>query len=150
MARKKLGRKRGGHNRGYFYRKGRGWYVVENKRLIPLRDEQGAPIKEEKADKELLKDAYARWRTQREDEIEEQKRQPKRATIQHAVYDLCKAYLYHVQVNGARKTLTDRMDTLFDLCWGLPPEYREPKTFDTKKLTKALKREAEGKRFHDG
>lgn len=82
-------------------------------------------------------------------EIAEQKRIVKR-TAQHTVYDVCKAYLYHVQVNGAQKTLTDRMDTLFDLCWGLPPEYREPKTFDPKTLTRRGRAEAEGKRFHEG
>ena len=60
MAKKKVGRKKGGHNRGYFYRKGRGWSVVENQRLTPLRNEQGAHIKEKKANKELIKDAYAR------------------------------------------------------------------------------------------
>jgi len=150
MARKKAGRKKGGHNRGYFYRKGRGWYVIDNQRLIPLRDEEGVHVNEEKADKELLKDAYARWRTQREEELAEQQQIAKRSSVQQSVYDVCKAYLYHVQVNGAQKTLADRMDTLFDLCWGLPPEYRERKTFDPKRLTKARKAEAEGKRFHEG
>jgi integrase len=95
-------------------------------------------------------DAYARWRTHRKEEIEERKRLARRASSQHSVYDACKAYLYHVQVNGAQKTLADRMDTLFDLCWGLPPEYRQEKTFDPKKMTKAEQREAETKRLHEG
>ena len=35
---KRLGRKGGGQNKGYFYRSGRGWYASD---LSPLRDETG-------------------------------------------------------------------------------------------------------------
>ncbi|NLS95726.1 MAG: hypothetical protein GXX96_26630 [Planctomycetaceae bacterium] len=150
MAKKRAGRKKGGHNRGFFFRKGRGWYVLDDQKQIPLRDQNELHITDEKANNDLLKDAYARWRTHRKEEIEEKKRLARRASSQHSVYDACKTYLYHVQVNGAQKTLTDRMDTLFDLCWGVPPEYRQEKTFDPKKMTKEEKREAEAKRFHDG
>ena len=67
------------------------------------------------------------------------------ATSTSTVYDVCKAYLYDVQVNGSKKTLSDRLDTLFDLCWGLPPEYRGKKTFDP-----INRRKAEKQRIHEG
>ena len=43
MAKNRPGRKKGGHNRGYFYRKGRGWYAIDETRQIPLKYEDGAP-----------------------------------------------------------------------------------------------------------
>ena len=151
MAEKRAGRKKGGHNKGYFYRKARGWYVYDTGKAIPLRDEDGTQIKSEKANTDILMDAYAHWRTRREEEVAEQKRAAKRSSG-HAVYDICKAYLYDVQVNGSKKTLSDRLDTLFDLCWGIPPEYRAGKTFDPKNRRTAEKHPTSaalsGRRLH--
>ena len=61
MAKKKAGRKKGSRNRGFFYRKGRGWHVVDDSRQVPLRYEDGTPIKAADADDRELRDACARW-----------------------------------------------------------------------------------------
>ena len=40
------GRQAGGHNRGYWFRKGRGWYATENGKPLPLRAENGDHLKD--------------------------------------------------------------------------------------------------------
>ena len=62
MARKvgKRGRKGGGRNRGYWFRKDRGWFVTEGTSAIPLCDDKGNCIKDAK-DVEGAKAAYARY-----------------------------------------------------------------------------------------
>ena len=46
MAKKRTGRKRGGRNRGYFFRKGRGWYATEPAALasLPLFDDHSMTL----------------------------------------------------------------------------------------------------------
>ena len=41
MANTRAGRKKGGRDQGYFYRKGRGWYVTKGSQFIPLCYEDG-------------------------------------------------------------------------------------------------------------
>jgi len=101
----------------------------------------GPPIREKEVDQELVKDAHARWR------LEDDPPPESEGTSSHTVYDICKAYLYDVQVNGSEKTLADRLDTLFDVCWGLPPEYRAERTLDPKL---SERKRAEKRRIHPG
>jgi hypothetical protein len=76
MAKEKSGRKKGSRNRGYFLRKSRGWYVVDGSRLLPLRYEDGTPIKAADADEQDLRDAYARWRLDKQERIRQTGPQP--------------------------------------------------------------------------
>ena len=45
---------------GYWYRKGRGWYITEGRSQVPLLDEQGERLKDRK-DRAGAKAAYARY-----------------------------------------------------------------------------------------
>src|SRR5258708_745825 len=122
MAKKHVGRKKGGHNRGYFYRAGRGWYVVDGSRFQPLRYEDGTAIKAAGADERDVRAAHARWLLDRQ-------ASPilTPVTSEVTVLDVCQTYLTNAKATGAAKTHADRADTLFDFCFGLPPEFRPKK-----------------------
>ena len=57
MAKVHAGRKAGGCNRGYYYRKGRGWYALDGKKQVALRYEDGTPIKDAKAHSRDVREA---------------------------------------------------------------------------------------------
>ena len=63
MGKSKRGRRRGGRAKGYYYRKGRGWYAVDGKRSVPLTDLNGGSIQEKDTSPAELKQAYHRWQT---------------------------------------------------------------------------------------
>ena len=46
----KMGRKKRGRNRGYFYRNGRGWYANDGKAMVPLVFPDGSRVKELRPD----------------------------------------------------------------------------------------------------
>jgi integrase len=147
-----LGRSKGRKTKGFFYRTGRGWYSKDGSRFIPLRYENGEHIKLEKADERDIKEAYARF-------LLDKQRKP---AVQDAttVLEVVKAYLADTKQNGAAKTHADRADTLFDFCFGIPPEYRNrfevPEFQDagkeggTKRLTKEEKLALKKKLIHEG
>ncbi|MCH7728442.1 MAG: hypothetical protein IH991_18480 [Planctomycetes bacterium] len=138
MGKKSGGRKKGTRNKGYFYRTSRGWYTTEGKRMIALRHEDGEPIKDENAAERDLKEAYARHILDRQTEAE--------SVNETTLLDVCVAYLKHAEKNAAPKTHFDRCDTLFDLCFGLPPEFRSKDG----SRPKGTRQEMEAKRFHKG
>lgn len=154
MAKKrtKMGRAKGRKTKGYFYRRGRGWYSKDGTRFVPLRYEDGEHIRTADADERDVKEAHARF-------LLEQQRKP---IVQGGttVLEVCKVYLDDTKRNGAAKTHADRADTLFDFCFGIPPEYRNrfeiPEFQDigkeggTRSLTKAEKSELKKKQIHGG
>jgi hypothetical protein len=149
MPKTSSGRKRGGKNRGYFYRKGRGWHVVDSGQMIALLDSQGNKLKDPKLPDRVVREAHARWLlgkdTQRQaEEIE---------TIEETnvtVLQVCQAYLANAKATGAAKTHHDRADTLFDFCFGLPPQFRRKDGKEAEPLTTARKREMADHRIHEG
>lgn len=145
MTKKKQGRKRGGRNRGYFFRKGRGWYATESGRMIPLRYEDGEHIKDARANEADVKEAHARWLLDRN--VEQVSDEPEDAVT---MLEVCQAYLANVKATGAVRTLRNRADTLFDFCFGLPPQFRNKTDDRTVPLTPQRKREAAKMRIHDG
>jgi hypothetical protein len=112
MANTRAGRKKGGHNRGFFYRKGRGWYVTKGSQFIPLCYEDGQHIKNAGCDIQDVLNPQARLRLDRQSIVE---------NCDRTVLEVCQAYLSDAKQNGAEKTHADRADTLFDFCFGLPP-----------------------------
>lgn len=150
MAQKRRGRKKGGRNRGFYYRKGRGWYAVEGSQRIPLRYENGEHIKAQDADGRDIQEAHARYLLERQETPV--------AQDTTTVMEACLAYLAEAKANGAPKTHADRADTLFDFCFGIPPEYRSYCKHDqfrngdtkAKRFTNAMQKEAETKRIHNG
>ena len=108
------GRKSGGHNKGYWYRKGRGWYVSEGEAKIPLTDQHGNHIKEGSTPDDVLKDAYARYRLGLDE-------QAKRKAIGGGaiVGSVCEVYLNHSRATDRETTFTKRGEFLFNFCSGL-------------------------------
>ena len=92
MAKKrKNGRSKGSHNRGYWFRKDRGWFVTEGKSAIPLRDVKGNHIKNADYGEEA-KEAYARYVLQAGE--------PSNRT-QVTVLEVCRLYLDSVESQDA-------------------------------------------------
>jgi len=62
MAKKKLGRKSGGKNKGYFFRKGRGWYVsTPGGGMERLIGPKGQHLKDGRLAEKIVRESYARW-----------------------------------------------------------------------------------------
>ena len=142
MAKKKLGRTKGRRTKGYFYRSGRGWYTKNRSRFVALRYEDGEHIKDPNVDEKLVQEAYARIILSR---------QPK-PTHETAitVLEVCQAYLENAKATGAEKTHSDRADTLFDFCFGLPSKYRSKDGAKVKRLSAEKKKEMAERRIHRG
>lgn len=125
--RKKIGRRKGGKKRGYYFRSGRGWCALdEHKKSYLLVDENGQVIRDRDANEKTVKEAYARWLLARE---EEQARQPPNTCT---VQDVCDAYLRHCKANARKKTFIMRVETLYDFCTGFPPKFRKGDPAGTK------------------
>ena len=115
VRKRSVGRSAGGHNRGYWFRKGRGWYISEGQKIRPLTDQAGDQIKAENTPNDVLQDAYARYRLG----MDEQSRQSTTgngALVLTAVMD----YLKHSQAKDRLATFNKRGEFLFDFCFGLP------------------------------
>ena len=119
MARKR-GRKGGGSNRGYWHRKGRGWYLTEGTSAIPLCDLNGNHIKD-KGCVEEAKAAYARYVLRAGDP----------AKRGFTLMEACRLYLDFAK-KGSAETYNLRRGLLFDLCTGYPAgvQDREPTAED--------------------
>lgn len=153
MANQQTGRKRGGANRGYFYRAGRGWYATNGGSPKRLRDPEGHPLKDVKLAHGKLREALARFLSEQEAGARSPKTAGTSSTGPKAgvtLLDVCRAYLSHVEANNAEATYALRADTLFDLCFGLPARYRKVALQSGGQLTAAQKREAARCRIHDG
>lgn len=147
MPKKRSVRKKRGHNKGFYFRKNRGWYATEGTRRIPLRYENGEHIKDEAADERDVREAHARYL------LDKQKKPEVQNTT--TVLQVCVAYLAEAKANGAKKTHADRSDTLYDFCYGVPSEYRQFSTFQEfrdgdQKFSETAREEAEKKRIHPG
>ena len=109
------GRKAGSRNSGYWFRKGRGWYVTEGDRQVPLCGKDGDHIKDNEIPTETLKDAYAAYRLAKQDG-------DKLANTGDGavILRVCQDYLDFAKTNQKEATYTKRGEFLFDLCFGLP------------------------------
>ncbi len=121
MGRKpKPGRRTGSRNRGYFFRKNRGWYV-----RVPgepkLCDLEGNHLKSPDSAEEAAA-AYARYLTQAQ-QITGPKGNNEKDSIVMA--EACQRYLQYVERHNSAGTLTKRQGFLFDFCTGLPARWRE-------------------------
>jgi integrase len=142
MAKKKLGRRKGRKTKGYFYRSGRGWYTKDRGKFLPLRYEDGEHIKDGKADERLVQEAHARVI------LSKQKNSVQEPDV--TVLEVCQAYLVNAKATGAAKTHSDRADTLFDFCFGLPAEYRSKDGSSPKGLSAEKNKEMAKRRIHKG
>jgi integrase len=114
----KQGRRAGGSNKGYWYRKNRGWFTTEGQRKVPLLDKAGNHIKDPQTPDDLLKDAYARYR------LGLQERMKREAAGDTAlVGGICEDYLVYAKGNNRPSTFEKRGEYLFDFCHGLPAKF---------------------------
>jgi integrase len=97
-----MARRKGGRNKGFWYRANRGWYVTEGKRSVPLCDEDGH-LKDRNYDPEK---AYARYL------LQEGPVQADGLTVERAL----RMYLTWLAKHGAPGTYTIRKRLLDDFC----------------------------------
>ena len=122
---KKIGRKKGGRKQGFYFRKGRGWSVIENGSSRLLLDDNGQPIRSNSpSDKARAKEAYEAYRDQQKQEAATSGL----AGDSSPVAAIIAAYLEDVQRTGAVATHTKRADMLFDFSTGYPGSYRKRKS----------------------
>ncbi len=153
MAKTQTGRKRGGANRGYFYRARRGWYATNEGSPKRLLDPDGHPLKDAKTSHGKLREALARFLAERDAPRSQPGARSSVAvptTSGVTLLDVCRAYLSHVQANNADATYALRADTLFDLCFGLPARFRELVLQSDGELTADQKAQAAQSRIHEG
>ncbi|MFN0051243.1 MAG: hypothetical protein ACKV0T_03580 [Planctomycetales bacterium] len=119
---KTSGRRKGGHNKGYFFRTGRGWFAVDQGQFIPLTNASGGRLRDR--DSPDVKEAYARYLLSRG--------KPTSTPTDVQVGFVCAKYLDHLKsqideigsdARGIAKTFRDRGQTLFDFCYGLPGKF---------------------------
>jgi len=108
-------RRKGSRNRGYYYRRNRGWCAKgSDGREARLNDVDGNPLRDRHADKEIIKAAHDRFRQQ----------QP---TTSLTIWELSQHYLGDVEQNGASSTLDMRADVLYDFSTGFGRIWRKSK-----------------------
>lgn len=128
-AKRQGGRRGGGHNKGYWYRKDRGWYVTEGATAVPLCNEQGEHIKDPATDDEVLKKAHARYLLGLQEKAKRQAMGDKTLVV-----TVCEAYLDHAKKENRPKSYEIRQRFLFDFCSGLPYRFcQNPKYKPTDK-----------------
>jgi integrase len=136
----KRGRKRGKHNKGYHYRRGRGWYALHNGKRVPLVYPNGQHIQDKDVDPGEVKNAYRRWQEAQkaaDEAAQAALRGPRPADSANiSVAEVCNAFLSHVAATGAKSTFYNRANTLFDFCHALPAKFR-PKNGKEAKYTNA-------------
>ncbi len=104
-------RKKGSRNKGYFFRKGRGWCATDK---TALTDADGNRIRDKDVDPEIIKEAYARYLLQRT------KPQLVKKADHITVIEACQLYLDDCKATGSSTTYDMRGRILFDFCTGLP------------------------------
>lgn len=143
----KLGRKKRGRNRGYFYRSGRGWYANDGNRMVPLVFPDGSRIKDKETPDDQVSAAYERWKEASQAARKARSDRPANGRV--TVEDVCRVYLAEASENGARETFLGRADALFDLCYGLPGRFRA-KDGRPKPMTEQRKSDMKAARIHPG
>jgi integrase len=119
------GRKEGSRNRGFFYRKGRGWQTkTKDRRFVSLTDESGNPLKNKNTSLLAVREAYERFLKLANLES------PKAPSNSPTVRELIDSYIVFAkreaeQGRGAWSTVEMREGILFDFCFGLPAKFLE-------------------------
>src|SRR5580704_8526285 len=113
---KRAGRKTGSRNRGFFYRPNRGWFTKnEQGKFVALLDESGERLRDPGATK-AADLAYARYRVSAKEAAPAEAIEPCATVL-----EVSRAYLAKArEENGNNKTFKDRLETLFDFCYGIP------------------------------
>lgn len=109
------GRKRRGHNRDYWFRTGRGWYItLPGGKSIPLRDPEGKHIRDRHAPQDLLRQSYAQWLVHHGNG----QNLPDKEDL--TTVDICRYFLAHLKQSAKPTGFKMRAQMLFDFCTGYP------------------------------
>lgn len=128
------GRKKGGHNRGYWFRTGRGWYVtLPGGKSVPLCDPEGNPLRNRNASQELLKESYACWVLAHRNGEKMTGRDDLR------ILDVCRYFLHYLRQSARPKGFKIRAEMLFDFCSGYPGRLH-----DARQIPEGVRRIPEG------
>lgn len=126
----KSGRNKGSRNRGFFFRRGRGWVATEGRSFVPLEDADGTRLRDRNARQADVKAAYERYLERKKIEAEQDRRAAEVAESAETrwqaltVAEVCRLYLDDSRTNDAASTYRIRADALFDFCTGFPASLR--------------------------
>lgn len=137
----KLGRKKGGYNRGFFFRTGRGWCANNGQRAVLLRNEDGEPLRDRDTPTTAVREAQARLLMGL---VQAVVQAPEGDQV--LVQEVCELYLNDCKATGADATYRSRADALFDFCSGLPAAFRNK----SGKGRQKSKKEIDAARIHRG
>lgn len=127
----KRGRRKGSRNKGYFYRVGRGWFTKVGKTFFPLTNEMGERLKDKATPAKALEEAHARHL------LTHKRRSNQNEGEGVTVEQVCNYYLDRAKRESRSSTLEKRADTLFDLCYGFPAQFRDSETRKAKRRPQA-------------
>ncbi len=111
------GRRKGSRNRGYFFKKGRGWVANIKGHQVPLEYDNGDRMRDQNTPQADVKAAYHRMMAAPDEPVDD--------GSDVSVLQVCLAYLRKVEDSGAKSTFISRQNTLFDFCYGLPSRFIE-------------------------
>lgn len=109
------GRSKGSRNRGYFFKRGRGWVANVKGRQVPLEYDNGDRMRDQNTPQADVKLAYHRLMVA--------PTEPSDDGPDVSVSQICLAYLAQVEDSGAQSTFISRQNTLFEFCYGLPSRF---------------------------
>jgi hypothetical protein len=114
-----MGRRTGSRNVGYFFRKGRGWFIQINGRMIALRDATVEPLRSRSTPASEIKAARKR---EHDRIIAGSNGAVNGSTV--TVEEVSTSYLDKAKESrGENKTYTNRRRSLYDFCYGFPPRF---------------------------
>jgi integrase len=109
-----MARRKGSRNRGYFYRRNRGWFTKDSAgHYVALTDETGNRLRDRHLTKDLIEAAYGRYLK----------------TLEFSAvtaYELTQFYLAEIE-HGAASTFDTRANMLYDFCTGYGQKWRKSK-----------------------
>jgi len=108
------GRKTGSRNKGFFFRKGRGWYATDGARKVPLLNVQGEHIRDQSATKEAQQ-AYYRFAATRDTTAPKKAKPTGGVTVQ----EIADKFLAWCKQRDCPNTYAARSRSLFAFCTGL-------------------------------
>jgi integrase len=122
VAGKKVGRRKGGRKRGFYWRSGRGWFALIGGKSVPLKDRQGNKLAVRGTPLDVLEAAHKQLLA------EVQAAQVLVASGDTMpVMEVMRSYLDHCQHSNRSRTYDVRSRLIFDFCTGFPAAFRNKK-----------------------
>jgi len=115
----KTGRRKGRRDKGYFYRKGRGWVTSDEGSMVPLTFPDGTGIRDRQAEESTVKEAHARWLV-----AKQAAKEVARIHLESAAARVPEAYLRHLLAHQPEHVAeAARLDQHLGELWSGHPRY---------------------------